>query len=667
MKKNYSKSDSNLIFNNKQLSYKNSNHSMSLSSINSVDTINTSENLSSDDESIHEVDNWLMEGVDEIKIEPDTNLTKKKGTLTIDEILLTSPLFQHLSKSQIKNVINSLQFVSYKKDDIIINEGEYGDKLYIIKKGTVSVNKLEYINNKNINIMLTHLHKGYYFGELALLYNNKRTATIKAVDDVDLIYLNRDDFLNITDLKLSIMLSQVSLLKQLNYDNQKLLIDKFKTIVYKDNEYIIKQGDIGDKFIIITHGEALVTEAIILNEVTRKTDYSKLKQLTLTKIYTGNSIGEMSLIENKRCIASIKALGNVRGVYLSKEDFNICMKDDKFKQIITNNINKIKNNRKSRDKTHKLKTVISEYNLLDKTNIISETNIVKKEKNEKGETILNKYIIKKMIGEGQYGKVYLVQHKDTNELYAMKKINKKYSNLLSQINMLIKNEIEIMKKLNHKNIIKLIEVINDPISKYYYIIQEYISRGNINDVLNTIDAIDENIIRKYMHSIIHGVSYLHYNNIIHRDIKPDNLLIDNNDNIKITDFGTANIFKSEYLINNNIQGTPAFMAPEVFNIEYSKINEAIDIWSIGVTLYLIVTNQLPWDGKNDMELLNNIKTKELTFPDNKFCRIEITPNLKNLLERMLDKQQETRITLKQIALHEWITNESSVILNILHK
>ncbi|KAH0502268.1 Calcium/calmodulin-dependent protein kinase kinase 2 [Microtus ochrogaster] len=216
-------------------------------------------------------------------------------------------------------------------------------------------------------------------------------------------------------------------------------------------------------------------------------------------------------------------------------------------------------------------------------------------------------------------------------------------------------EIAILKKLDHPNVVKLVEVLDDPNEDHLYMVFELVNQGPVMEV-PTLKPLSEDQARFYFQDLIKGIEYLHYQKIIHRDIKPSNLLVGEDGHIKIADFGVSNEFKGSDALLSNTVGTPAFMAPESLS-ETRKIfsGKALDVWAMGVTLYCFVFGQCPFMDERIMCLHSKIKSQALEFPD----QPDIAEDLKDLITRMLDKNPESRIVVPEIKLHPWVTRHGA--------
>uniref|UniRef100_A0A8C0ITB9 Protein kinase domain-containing protein n=1 Tax=Chelonoidis abingdonii TaxID=106734 RepID=A0A8C0ITB9_CHEAB len=216
-------------------------------------------------------------------------------------------------------------------------------------------------------------------------------------------------------------------------------------------------------------------------------------------------------------------------------------------------------------------------------------------------------------------------------------------------------EIAILKKLDHPNVVKLVEVLDDPSEDHLYMALLCCLSRPVMEV-PAIKPLTEDQARFYFQDLIKGIEYLHYQKIIHRDIKPSNLLVGEDGHIKIADFGVSNEFKGTDALLTNTVGTPAFMAPETLS-ETRRIfsGKALDVWAMGITLFCFVFGQCPFMDERILSLHSKIKTQPLEFPD----QPDIAEDFKDLIMRMLDKNPESRISVPEIKLHPWVTKNGA--------
>lgn len=226
-------------------------------------------------------------------------------------------------------------------------------------------------------------------------------------------------------------------------------------------------------------------------------------------------------------------------------------------------------------------------------------------------------------------------------------------------------EIAIMKKLDHPNVIRLHEVLYGDEKNKLYLVLDFAEKGQLiewneddNIFVYTEERekpfLEESELRKIFQDCILGLYYLHINNIIHRDLKPQNILFDANGVAKLADFGVSELFDKTDSIND-CEGTYHFMAPELFNLQekMSFKGKLADIWGLGVTFFSFIFLEVPFLGNNLLEMADKIKNETLKFP----AKRKISPELQDLLKKMLEKDPEKRITLDEIIQNKWLNQE----------
>uniref|UniRef100_A0A8C4DQL9 Si:ch73-62l21.1 n=1 Tax=Dicentrarchus labrax TaxID=13489 RepID=A0A8C4DQL9_DICLA len=211
-------------------------------------------------------------------------------------------------------------------------------------------------------------------------------------------------------------------------------------------------------------------------------------------------------------------------------------------------------------------------------------------------------------------------------------------------------EIAILKKLDHPNVVKLVEVLDDPSEDHLYM-------GTLAVMeVPTDKPFSEDQSRFYFQDLLRGIEYLHYQRIIHRDIKPSNLLVGEDGHIKIADFGVSNQFEGADALLTSTVGTPAFLAPETLSETRKNFSgKALDVWAMGVTLYCFVFGVCPFMDERILSLHQKIRTQPVELPEH----ADISDDLKDLLLKMLDKNPETRISIPQIKVHPWVTRHGA--------
>ncbi|XP_071020026.1 serine/threonine-protein kinase MARK2 isoform X6 [Oncorhynchus clarkii lewisi] len=255
---------------------------------------------------------------------------------------------------------------------------------------------------------------------------------------------------------------------------------------------------------------------------------------------------------------------------------------------------------------------------------------------------IGNYRLLKTIGKGNFAKVKLARHVLTGKEVAVKIIDKTQLNS-SSLQKLFR-EVRIMKLLNHPNIVKLFEVIET--EKTLYLVMEYASGGEVFDYLVAHGRMKEKEARAKFRQIVSAVQYCHQKCIVHRDLKAENLLLDSDMNIKIADFG----FSNEFVMGSKLDtfcGSPPYAAPELFQGKKYDGPE-VDVWSLGVILYTLVSGSLPFDGQNLKELRERVLRGKYRIP------FYMSTDCENLLKKFLILNPTKRGSLEQIMKDRWM-------------
>ncbi|KAM5351538.1 hypothetical protein ACJ41O_004261 [Fusarium nematophilum] len=301
---------------------------------------------------------------------------------------------------------------------------------------------------------------------------------------------------------------------------------------------------------------------------------------------------------------------------------------------------------------------------------------------------VNQYTILEEIGRGSYGAVHLATDQFGQE-YAVKEFSKTRLRKRAQSHILrqgprgprrmgpgfgglfnagprakensdalhlIREEIAIMKKLNHQNLVQLYEVLDDPEEDSIYMVLEMCRKGVVMKVGldEQAEPYPEENCRYWFRDLILAIEYLHAQGIIHRDIKPDNLLLSDDDVLKVVDFGVSEMFeKPENMRTAKSAGSPAFLPPELCGKHAEVSGTAADIWSMGVSLYCLKYGRIPFNRDGVLDMYDAIKSDEPQIPADE------SPDFVDLMHKVLQKDAGKRITMEQLREHPWVTRQGT--------
>lgn len=291
---------------------------------------------------------------------------------------------------------------------------------------------------------------------------------------------------------------------------------------------------------------------------------------------------------------------------------------------------------------------------------IRNTTSIERSVDPEGFKTINDYSVLRPLGKGSCGKVKLAVHHETGELRAIKIVKRSLVKKLQGPHGVdrLRKEVAIMKKLNHKHIVKLYEVIDDPQSDKMYFVMQFVEHGEVLNSCGDADdssgqlsyePLPEEKVSRYVRQAASGLVYLHNHGIVHFDVKPQNILRGRDDNVFLADFGVSELMVSSEgnTVKSSGLGSPAFMAPEVCRGDAIVNGEACDVWSLGVTAYVMLYGHLPWAAVGVRQLF-----EEVTDPQQP---VSYPPGASGLqidfLSKLLDKDPSRRWTLRQLREH----------------
>ncbi|XP_046673109.1 cGMP-dependent protein kinase, isozyme 2 forms cD4/T1/T3A/T3B isoform X4 [Homalodisca vitripennis] len=529
-----------------------------------------------------------------------------KSRELIKAAILDNDFMKNLEMTQIREIVDCMYPVEYAAGSLIIKEGDVGSIVYVMEEGRVEVSR----ESK----YLSTLAPGKVFGELAILYNCKRTATIKAASDCKLWAIERQCFQTIMmrtglirQAEYTDFLKSVPIFKNLPEETLIKISDVLEETFYNEGDYIIRQGARGDTFFIISKGKVKVT---IKQPNTEEEKF-------IRQLRKGDFFGEKALQGDDLRTANIVADDpeGVTCLVIDRETFN---------QLISS---------------------------LDEIRTRYKDELVERKKiNEEFKDVrLSDLRVLATLGVGGFGRVELVQiAMDPSRSFALKQM-KKSQIVETRQQQHIMSEKEIMGEADSDFIVKLFKTFKD--RKYLYMLMESCLGGELWTILRDKGHFDDSTTRFYTACVVEAFDYLHSRNIIYRDLKPENLLLDVNGYVKLVDFGFAK--KLQHGRKTwTFCGTPEYVAPEVILNRGHDISA--DYWSLGVLMYELLTGTPPFTGADPMKTYNIILKgiDAIEFPRN------ITRNATVLIKKLCRDNPAERLGyqkggISEIQKHKW--------------
>ncbi|GAX79537.1 hypothetical protein CEUSTIGMA_g6978.t1 [Chlamydomonas eustigma] len=258
---------------------------------------------------------------------------------------------------------------------------------------------------------------------------------------------------------------------------------------------------------------------------------------------------------------------------------------------------------------------------------------------------MENYHVIDLIGEGSFGKVYKGRRKCTGQITAMKFIMKHGKSEKDIKNL--RQEIDILRGLRHENIIQMLDAFE---TKTDFCVVTEFAQGELFEILEDDQSLPEDVVQGIAKQLVRALHYLHSNRIIHRDMKPQNILIGSHGTVKLCDFGFARAMSCNTMVLTSIKGTPLYMAPEL--VQEQPYNHTVDLWSLGVILYELHVGQPPFYTNSIYSLIAHIVKDPVKFPTN------ISPEFKSFLKGLLNKKPSDRLGWPELLEHPFVRETS---------
>lgn len=521
--------------------------------------------------------------------------------------VVQSVLFKNMSDQERSDCVDAFYAVKADSGETVITQGDTGQNYYFVESGELEI--LVKVAGSEVATNQGKVEANFGVGELALMYGTPRAATIKAITATALWALDRVTYRAIIQhykseraKKYKDFLLQVPQLKTLSQAELTQLAEAMEEEAYAKDDVIIRQGETGDYFYIIAEGEVSVT---VDGEVK-------------TQLQAGSFFGEKALLSE-----------DTRAATCTAAQHTICL---------------------SINREHFVELLGALSDLIERGEM--EMPDLDLSKNTMAEHSEHRAIgfgdldIKSTLGCGAFGRVKLVTDKNTGNTYALK-CQIKAEIVENNLQDHVLNERNVMLALDHTFILKLHNSYKD--NRYIYFLLELAPGGELFTFLRKAGRFNEKASKFYASSVVTVFEQLHSKLIVYRDLKPENLILDDKGFLKVCDFGLAKVVTDRTW---TLCGTPDYLAPEI--ILSKGHNKAVDYWALGILIYEMCAGFVPYYSDDPMEVYQFILAGDLKFPSH-FSRACM-----DLVTKLLTQNQAKRIGMmkngiKDIFKHKWFS------------
>jgi len=505
------------------------------------------------------------------------NAVKEKDAKTrklIMDAVQGNLLFEGLTNEHKHLIIDAMWRTEVKEGTSVIEQGDRGDNLYVVEKGSFDI----FVKTGDKTRKVAVRGPGTCFGELALMYNAPRAATVTATTDCLVWAVDRFTFrrilANVSDHQLheyEEFLKKVQLLAPLSNRERAKIAEALDEVTFDKDEVICKQGDVGDCMYILRQGEVLCD-----------IDGQEVK-----RYHPSDYFGERALIKDEPRAATLTALTFVNALKLDRTAFSLLL--GPLEDIMTKRVQSYESFTRSESKT--------ELSVVDSVGPGQE-----QREDIKRENLL----VIGTLGKGSFGHVQLVKDSKTGKTYALKAVSKQQIVQTGQQGHIM-SEKRVMTMLHHPFLIKLFATYKDR-DRLYFLLEPSLG-GELFSVLRARTFFDEDTARFYAASVISAFEYMHARNIIYRDLKPENLLLDAQGYLKVTDFGFAKIVTGR---TYTLCGTPDYLAPEI--VAGKGHGKGVDWWTLGILIFEMLSSYPPFYDEDPMKTYAKIMHGKISFP-----------------------------------------------------
>ncbi|KAA0717300.1 cGMP-dependent protein kinase 2 [Triplophysa tibetana] len=473
----------------------------------------------------------------------------------LTDALNKNQYLRRLEVQQVKDMVECMYERTYQQGEYVIKQGEPGHHLFVLADGKLDV----YQHNK----LLTSISVWTTFGELAILYNCTRTASVEAVSNVRTWALDREVFHNIMRMTAEArheqyrnFLRRSVLLPLLPGDKLTKIVDCLEVEYYNKEDYIIREGEEGNTFYIIANGKVIcnILPSVCLGKA--------------VELSCRHHVQELKIITENVFLYNCTDEDGVECLVIDRETFSQTVGTfDELKKYLQSYVDSLARDDKKRNANI---NVLDTYFLNISLEVIST------------------------LGVGGFGRVELVKMKNENVTFALKCIKKRHI-VDNKQEEHIYSERRILLETNSPFIVKMYRTFKD--NKYVYMLLEACLGGEIWSLLRDRGSFDEYTAKFCVGCVTEAFDYLHNNGIIYRDLKPENLMLDSDGYVKLVDFGFAKKLKCGQK-TWTFCGTPEYVAPEIILNRGHGLS--VDFWSLGILIFELLTGSPPFTGSDQM-------------------------------------------------------------------
>lgn len=480
-------------------------------------------------------------------------------------------LFEDLDESQSRVIVASMYVEKVKPKDVIIKQGDLGDAFYVIESGSFDV----IVDGKSVAV----LGPDKCFGELALLYDAPRNATVVALEKATVWVVRRPMFrMAIKQMyveqsaRYEEILQKIDLFKNMTEERLRKIGDVAIRRIYPPKTDIVVAGQKGDVFYVIMDGTAIWK-----------------KPNGETGPITHDYFGELALMSEESVrFATVTSETTLVTLELSRKDFTQLLGES---EVVLKNKAKIYLTKHSPAKREICE--LSEFKELG------------------------------VLGRGAFGYVTLVEDPKSKHVYALKAVRKEMIVDRHQENLILREKL-VLQKLCHKRLIRLYDTYKDEYRVFFLL--DACLGGELFTLLRRCRYFKEKVARFYSACVIEGFEYMHTRDIVYRDLKPENLILNTDGYLKITDFGFAKVIRGKTF---TLCGTPDYIAPEI--LTGRGHDKGVDWWTLGVFIYEMLSSISPFFDTEPLVMYRRIVKGKYKTP--RFFSQDATDIIQSLLCR----------------------------------